>query len=399
MSRSPVPRHGLFEALPGQVLGAVDHDRLQPLVEREARARVLAVMDALTVPVHTVCYECRLAGADPRVDIAVALFPAPDADPAGVLGELGRRRREDPAWRRCLALLERWSAPGSAPDFPAHAPRPPARSADVSSSLPRSPAPSLVPAIPFVCVAFDGPGEPATLPAPALSLCVDPDLFARQLGLPAPRAAPPAQISALADACAADLLGAPLPTGCRAAVERCLSGDGVVARHISFMVSRSPATFKLDVRLPVDGVAPLLHRIGWPGDVPRVVAGIRDLMPWPGHVQLNLVLHPALAPSLEVELLTGAREARAADRMALLDTLVAAGHCAPAKAAALRDAWIHPVSRDRGGLVVARSWYLKVRFAGDRIAEAKAYLGLMPRGLDGRAAATAPAPAPPASVG
>jgi hypothetical protein len=109
-------------------------------------------------------------------------------------------------------------------------------------------------------------------------------------------------------------------------------------------------------------------------------SGIRTVMPWRGHVQLNLVLHPALGSSLEVELLTGRGEAGDVERAAVLDRLVATGHCDPAKAEALRDAWARPVS-EAGGTIVARSWYVKVRFDGGRVAEAKAYLGLMPRML------------------
>ncbi|HEX8111975.1 MAG TPA: hypothetical protein VF516_29790, partial [Kofleriaceae bacterium] len=207
----------------------------------------------------------------------------------------------------------------------------------------------------------------------------DRDFFARQLGLPTPPPPPATELAALAADCHDPLRGEPLPAACRDLIEATLAVDGVCARHISLMVSRTPATFKLDVRLPADRVAPLLRAIGWPGDVRRAVDGIRAVMPWPGELQLNLVLHPALRTSLEVELLTGRGDARREDRLALLDGLVAAGACDAAKAAALRDAWLDPVSTGRDGTVVARSWYVKVRFEGDRIAEAKAYLGLMPR--------------------
>jgi hypothetical protein len=348
----------LFEALPARVLGAVDHARLRALIDREAQARSLAVMDELDVPVHTVCYECRLAPGDARVDVAVCLAAMRPAGLDDVLGQLGRRRRSDPAWQRCLAFLADWSAPSTA----------------------------LVPAIPFVCVAFDRPGDPATLPAPAISLCVDPDFFARQLALPTSSPPTPAAIAALAGACHERLRGDQLPAGCRRLLDACLR-DGAMARHVSLMVSRTPATFKLDVRLPIDGVAPLLQRIGWPGPVHDVVAGIRTLMPWRGNIQLNLVLHPALGPSLEVELLTGRGEAGGVERAGVLDRLVAAGHCDPTKADVLRDAWARPVS-ESGGTIVARSWYVKVRFDGGRIAEAKTYLGLMPRMLWSPRAAT-----------
>lgn len=346
----PGPWPGSFEP-PARVLDAVDHERLRALVDAGAQARCGAVMAELDVPVHTVCYECRLTPGDPRVDVAVGLVAMRPVGADDVLGGLGHRRGADAAWRRCLAFLAAWSGPGSRFALP----------------------------VPFVCVAFDQPGDPAVLPAPALSLCIDRDFFARQLGLPTPQPPPAAELVALAAACHEQLRGEPVPAACRDLLAATLAVDGVTARHISLMVSRTPATFKLDVRLAADRVAPLLRAIGWPGDVRRAVDGIRAVMPWPGELQLNLVLHPALGANLEVELLTGRGDAGREDRLAVIDRLVAAGACDAAKAAALRDAWLDPVSPGRDGTIVARSWYVKVRFEGDRIAEAKAYLGLMPR--------------------
>jgi hypothetical protein len=367
MSRLPAQRSGLFEALPARVLGAVDHARLAALVGPEARARSLAILGELGVPVHTVCYEARLTRDDARVDVAVCLAGMRPAGAGDVLGRLGRRHRRDAAWRRCLEFLADWSSPASVFAY----------------------------RIPFVCVAFDRPGAEAAVPAPALSLCVDRGFFARQLGLPPPPSPPAAELLALAEACHERLRGDALPAACRILMARCLDDAAVVARHVSLMVSRTPATFKLDVRLPLDRVAPLLRRIGWPGSVPAVVNRLDELMPWAGHVQLNLVLHPALGSSLEVELLTGRGEASSADRHAVLDKLVAAGRCDPAKAAELRDAWARPVSLGGDGLIVARSWYLKARFDGDTLAEAKAYLGLMPRVLRGPGATIEPVGARP----
>ena len=45
----------------------------------------------------------------------------------------------------------------------------------------------------------------------------------------------------------------------------------------------------------------------------------------------------------------------------------------------LREAWLRPLGSDEEGLVVARSWYLKLRLAGAAASDAKAYLALMPR--------------------
>src|SRR5262249_39487250 len=160
---------------------------------------------------------------DSRVDVAVCLPAMRPAGPDGVLGRLGRRHLGDTTWRRCLAFLADWSTPGSL----------------------------LVPAIPFVCVAFDRPDDPATLPAPAISVCVDPAFLARQPGLPTPPPPTAAEIAELAAACYERLRGDPLPASCRGLLDACL-GDGVTARHVSLMVSRTPAAFKLDVRLSVD---------------------------------------------------------------------------------------------------------------------------------------------------
>lgn len=362
MSRLGHRRNGPFEALPGRVLRSVDHAALRPLVDAGSHARILAVMDELSVPVQTVCYECRLRSGDARVDVAVCLFVLRTMGVDDMLGRLGQRHRTDAAWHRCLAFLAEWSHPAS----------------------------PLALQVPFVCVAFDLPGDPEAVPAPALSLCVDREFFARQLGFPVTSGVPASEVLAVVNACHARLRGEPLPAASRALLARCLAGgDGVVARHVSFMLSRTPATCKLDVRLPVESVAPLLRRIDWPGDIPSIAARIRELMPWQGQVQLNLVLHPALGSILEVEILTGRAEVGDDKRMSLLHRLVEAGLCDPTKAEALRDAWSHPVSR-RHGLIVARSWYLKVRLEGDRMVEAKAYLGLMPRAWLDRAAAVTP---------
>lgn len=347
VSGLPRGRAGLFEARPADILAAVDHARLRPLVDDAAHARWRALAGELAVPVHTVCYECRLADGDPDVDFAVAMHAMATRGPREVLGVLGDRRRGDPAWRRCLDFLAAWSDPHHA-----------------------------WAELPFVCAAFDAAAAPDA--APSLSLCIDRGFFARQLGLPAPKPAPAGEVVALVDACARALQAAPLDPDAAARITACLATDDVLARHVSFMVARAPATIKLDVRVPVTGVAALLHRLAWP-DADRIAARVRALVPWRGHVQLNLVVHPTLSPTLEVELLTAPGEASLADRLAVLDHLVDAGACAAAKACVLRDAWTHPVSRAPGGTIIARGWYLKVKLAGDAIALAKAYLALMPR--------------------
>jgi len=217
------------------------------------------------------------------------------------------------------------------------------------------------------------------VPVPGLSLCIDREFFTRLRGLPAAPPPPVSALLALADDCHRRLHGEALPAGSLTLLASCLSGDDVIAKHVSYMPSRAPAAFKLDIRIPVDALAALLHRINWPGPADSVVARIRALAPGQHHVQLNLVLAPRINADLEVELLTCAVEAGSEERAAVLQQLVDSGHCDPTKAEVLRRSSLHPVYRDTEGLIVARNWYLKVKFSGDRIAETKAYMGLMPR--------------------
>jgi hypothetical protein len=350
MSRLGSRRDGLYEALPGQILRSTG-DALQALVEPRTRDHILALADELGVPVHAVCYECRLRRGDSRVDVAVCLLPMQILGIDDVLGGLGRRHLAEVPWRRCLEFLAEWSHPAS--EFTAH--------------------------IPFVCVAFDLPVDRTAVPVPALSLCIDREFFTRLRGLPTAAPAPMSALLALADYCHRRLCGEALPAGSLTLLKRCLSGDDVIAKHISFMLSRTPVACKLDIRLPVDSLAALLHRIDWPGAADSVVACIRAIAPHQRHVQLNLVLAPGLDANLEVELLTSAGEVRSEERVAVLQQLVDRDHCDPAKAEVLLRSSLVPVQRDPEGLIVARNWYLKVRFCGDRIAETKAYLGLLPR--------------------
>jgi hypothetical protein len=343
----------LYEALPGRILRSTDAT-LDALVDAQARHRILSLVDELGVPVHAVCYECRLRSGDGRVDVAVCLIPAQPMAIEHVLGSLGRRHLADPSWRRCLEFLSEWSHPAS----------------------------SYAAQIPFACVAFDLPvGQPA-VPVPGLSLCIDREFFTRLRGLPAGPPAPVSALVALADDCHRRVRGAPMPAEPLELLERCVSGKDVIAKHVSFMLSRAPAAFKLDIRIPVSSLAALLRRIDWPGPADSVVARIQALAPRQNHVQVNLVLGAlgsGLGASLEVELLATAAECGNEERAAILRQLVDGGHCDVAKAEVLLRSSLDPVHRAHDGLIVARNWYLKVKFDEDRIAEAKAYLGVLPR--------------------
>jgi hypothetical protein len=100
------------------------------------------------------------------------------------------------------------------------------------------------------------------------------------------------------------------------------------------------------------------------------------------------VLHPNLSGPLEVELFSGASDATQADRFEFLDNLVAAGLAERAKVEVLRNAGLEPACEDELGQVVARAWYVKLRFGDLDTCDAKAYFGLMPRLLRARTIVT-----------
>jgi hypothetical protein len=332
------------------LLEALEPSALDPLVGEAQRAHVLRLVDDLAVPIQTACYEARLAEGDPRVDLALCVFPTIRPTTLGRAAWPGCSPTDD-RWQRAGAFLDEWNAPGS----------------------------RLGAEVPFVWVAFDLPDAAVALPAPCLGVCADPHFFYRRLGGDPVDGDPASRVCSLADRSHRTLLGEPLPEDARRRMGRCL-GAGAEAKHLSFMLGRTPATVKLDVRLRAEGVASFLRTIEWPEDADAIQAQITALMPWSGHVQLNLVLHPELAPPLEVEFLTTASESTPEQRGAFVEMLASEGLCGAAKARVLLSAkdLTQRGGGDSGGRVVS-GWYVKVRFAGGRPREAKAYLGLMPR--------------------
>jgi len=332
-----------------EVLESVPASQLEPLIDAATRARIIQLSRAFAVPAQTVCYEARLSEADRRTDLALCLIPGFLSNLEDVLARLPPPPVPDAAWRRSLDYLRDWAAPGS----------------------------ELMARVPFVWAAFDLDETLSSLPVPCLGLCVDADFFARRFGaqLPAPD---PAQVLALADDSFQRLLGTALPAALRDRLSACLSAGQVVPKHFSFMLGRSPATFKLDVQLPVEQVAELLRRVGWAGPPEAIQERIRGLMTWAGPIQLNLVLHPSVVGPLEVEFLTVPDAASMAARLAFLDGLVAQRLVSPAKAQVLRTLSGAPTLGSPGAASAA-GWYVKVRLDGATPVEAKTYLGLMPR--------------------
>lgn len=324
-----------------QALEVLSPHELSPLVKSSTREQILFLARNFPLSVQTACYECRLSEADSRVDLALCVFPGV---PKAILAQLRREYGRDPCWSRTLEFLEHWEGAAS------H--------------------------VPFVWVAFDLDQSLRTLPSPCLGLCADAKFFERRLGLEHGPGATPEELLERASSYFEQLCGSPLPESSRARIVRCL-GPNVEAKHFSYMLGRTPATFKLDVRLPIEHVGAYLEQIGWPGPSTRIAARIREFMPWSGHIQLNLVLHPELRGPLEVEFMTLAPEVSLESRTGFMTRLVQEGLCDVEKAEVLLRAWSNPRRKTDDGRKYAQSWYVKVRFEDDRAVEAKTYLGVL----------------------
>ncbi len=325
---------------------------LSPLVDTATRARLVQLAETLALPTHTACYECRLGSDASRVDLALCVLP-PLVNHEAIqtaLQHQGIEQASNAEWLRGIALLERWAAPGS----------------------------DLAKLVPFVWVAFDLEADMTQLPAPCLGLCIDQAFLDGQS-----TRRDDAALVELADECHHALWGQSLADTAKRAMQVCLAIPEVEVRprHLSFMLSRRPPTFKLDVRVPKGRLAPLLSAMDWPGSPEAIQRRVGELMPWDGHVQVNFVLAPELTPPLEIEFLTDASEASEASRFAFIERLVEHGVCEPRKAQLMKSLWQSPlVSPSRAvPLGAVLSWYVKVRFSESQMTEAKTYLGLTPR--------------------
>jgi hypothetical protein len=340
-----------YHWLPTRLIDALTADELAPLVERERFEQIRSLTAQFPVRSQTVCYECRLADHDARTDVAVCVFPGADAEILGALAKLRREHENSAEWLRCIDFIERWLAFDD--------PR-----------LRRAP---------FLCIAFDLEAT-CVLPVPCLSVCIDPDFFARRLGIGPTTRVAPEEVELLTAHCHRLLHETELPAAVRARLRRYLDADYVEAKHVSLMLSRSPAAVKVDVRLPVDALTDYLtERLDWRDAARGIHACVRTLLPEQRHVQLNLPLHQERVHPLEVEFLAGPIEVEREARCEFLSRLVTAGLCTESKAAVLERATLAPLSYSSDGTPVARAWYAKVRFAGETPVDAKAYIGVMPR--------------------
>ena len=332
------------------IMRALASAEVAPLIDSTAWSRLLRLCALFPVGVQTVCFECRLAADDPRVDLAFCVMAGPEVQRLSAAVRAAQHAHT--AWTRFADFLEAWSA----------------------FEAPWSTR------VPFVCPAFDLDTDAHELPPPCLSVCVDANFYARRLGIAPNETADTAELLALARDCHARLTGSDMPPLTAARLRECLdTGLEVEPKHMSWMLSRPSSPIKLDVRLRAIDIAPFLTRIRFPGRVDHIMRRVRALADVEGHVQLNLVLYPDLGGPLELELFSVASDASTDARFALLERLVAAGIASAPKAEVLRAAWLQPKCEDEVRRVVAKSWYIKLRFGGHEGCDAKVYFGLVPR--------------------
>jgi len=334
-------------------------ERLVPLVGVEEWSRLQRFAEGFPARTQTLCLECRLGADANRSDLAFNLFPGVAVAP--LLEVLRRTHAECEVWTRVSDFLDAWG---------------------VTSS-------SWAWRIPFVCVAFDIAGGVRPLLAPCLSLCIDPNFFIKRMGFPLRAQPTPSEQVELARDCFARVTGQVLQAAVADRIARCLSAPvAVEAKHLSFMLPRAGVPVKLDVRLRTHALAAFLEYIEWPAPWHRLECAVRALLPWDGTLQLNLPMqNPTQDPSqmpLEVEVFADSADGSVEQRFWLLAKLVETGLCDRGKAGVLHELWSSPSFSDSEGRLLGTSWYLKLRFSGSTPADAKAYLGFMPRMLQRR---------------
>jgi hypothetical protein len=235
---------------------------------------------------------------------------------------------------------------------------------------------------------FDvGPGTPPAVPAPSVFVG-------------APAASMGVDCGWMVRSAIPLLSGTPLPPPAERTLRACLEAlpGGAWVRNLGLMLARPTDALRIEIKeLPFDALRAFLDRVGWPGPSGEAHAALSPtalLAPTPW-MMVSLDVGPSIGPRLGLECFAPMGPEWSPRWTRLLDYLVSAGLCVPAKRAALLTwcGWAHepdgdaasperlaPLSELVGlparGVYVPGISHVKLSYQPGRPLEAKAYLAV-----------------------
>lgn len=263
---------------------------------------------------------------------------------------------ENPLWRRVRDFFRYW--------------------ADATSPLYQ--------AVPLVWLEFDHlAGSPSQVLPPGVNICLDPD-YLNWSAWPPPGRRPESGLDpAWFDTVFELLLGRRAQAQTRQNVLTCfeLLPAGGKILYVSVMLSRQPATVKLNGFIPKEGLPEYLAGIGWPGSVAQLKSILTTFCATLTDLRVDLTVGPQISSRVGLEFFSKGSTRPDQERVELLDQFVASGWCSPAK----RD-WLlswsgfstETFAHQAWATKLNRSWYAKIVCQAGRPVEAKGYLGFMP---------------------
>jgi len=332
-------------------------DRLiSPLALAHAQTVAERLPDAFTA--HY--FECRLASSATQVDFSTCVLARNGGrelllahDPTTAVNN---RLLDHSLWRGVRRFVRDWVSPTS----------------------------PLYDRSPLIWLEFDALNEPLLdVPLPGFNLCLDPGYIEQ---CPPPKSTPAFTSQceqALVESTFANLLGHPIPQAAKENLSRCFDRlpTGGQILYVSAMLSRQPATLKLNGLIRKADLLAYLAAIGWPGSV----AALQNILMTYGSavakIRFDLTVGPTMSPRIGIEFFSKGLPQSTAERHRLLDQLVENGLCPAEKREALLT-WAG-FSRElyhqhRWPTRLSRSWYIKLVYNADQSLEAKAYLGFTP---------------------
>lgn len=369
-----------------ETIGLVRRFVPEQLVAPRAVANAHALAARLPDAFSASYFECRLNAREPQADFSTCVVardggrerllrgtrPAPEAGSP----------LEDEGWAGVRRLVRSW--------------------ADRDSLLHRR--------VPLIWLEFDGLDRPlAEAILPGVNLCVEPDYLARpamadRAAMEAPppgtmRTTPnghdgrsvdsesasavdaePVETVPLIGARLAQFLELAVSEEPHAALSRCAARlpDGARIFYVSAMLSRTPATLKLNGIARTEQLVPYLKAIGWRGSIADIESVLATFCPGVELIRFDVTVGPELSRRVGIELFSKGLRRSPEERGRLLERLVSDGLCGTDKRNALL-AWPGVTWEQYAGessrVRLSRSWYAKIVCNADRSLEAKGYLG------------------------